>query len=288
VGCRLIVNADDFGLTRGINRAIGELHLAGVLTSATLMATGPAFDDAIALAQSLPTLGVGCHIVLVDGAPVSQPAHIPTLLGPDRKNFRPSLAAFTRDFFRGRIREAEIAHEAEAQIRRLQQSGIPVTHLDSHKHTHLLPAVTRALLRAMARCGVTAIRNPFEPPWSLALGHGTARRRTSLKLLSHAFERSFQVQVRTSKPPVATTGGTLAIAATGSLSSDSLAQILATLPPTGTWELVVHPGYNDSALEALPTRLRESRETERVALLHQISKRSSTLELVSYSDSRPA
>ena len=78
---RLIINADDFGLTPGINRAIIELHRAGVLTSATLMATGPAFDDAAALARSNPSLGVGCHIVLTDGSPASPPETIPSLLG---------------------------------------------------------------------------------------------------------------------------------------------------------------------------------------------------------------
>src|ERR1700729_307855 len=73
VSVRLILNADDFGLTAGINRAIGELHAAGALTSATLMANGPAFDDAVRVASAHPTLGVGCHVVLTDGAPVSPP-----------------------------------------------------------------------------------------------------------------------------------------------------------------------------------------------------------------------
>src|ERR1700744_6112728 len=91
---RLIINADDFGLTRGVNRAIAELHDAGVITSATLMANGAAFDDAVATARARPTLAIGCHIVLVDGTPVSDPATIPTLLGPDRRTFHNSLAKF--------------------------------------------------------------------------------------------------------------------------------------------------------------------------------------------------
>src|SRR5271154_5842107 len=93
---RLIINADDFGLTPGINRAVAELHQAHVLTSATLMATGPAFDDAVAIARANPTLGVGCHIVLTDGVPVLPPKDIPTLIGPDRKTFRPSLISFLK------------------------------------------------------------------------------------------------------------------------------------------------------------------------------------------------
>src|SRR5580698_7200271 len=90
---RLIVNADDFGLTPGINRAIAELHDAGVLTSSTLMANGPAFADAVALALDRPTLGVGCHIVLTDGTPISPPSSIPTLIGPDRRTFHPTLSS---------------------------------------------------------------------------------------------------------------------------------------------------------------------------------------------------
>src|SRR6202453_1019094 len=93
---RLIINADDFGLTRGVNRAIAELHQAKALTSATLMATGAAFDDAVALAHANPALGVGCHVTLTDGIPVSSPQSIPTLLGPNGKNFRSSLSNFVQ------------------------------------------------------------------------------------------------------------------------------------------------------------------------------------------------
>src|SRR5271170_3951963 len=124
---RLIINADDFGLTQGVNRAIAELHQAKALTSATLMATGAAFDDAIATAHANPTLGVGCHIVLTDGAPVSRPETITTLLGPDRKTFRPKLLDFIQALLRGKISEVEIEREALAQIQKLQRNGIAVT-----------------------------------------------------------------------------------------------------------------------------------------------------------------
>jgi predicted glycoside hydrolase/deacetylase ChbG (UPF0249 family) len=171
---RLILNADDFGLTRGINRAIAELAAAGALTSATLMASGPAFEDAVAIAHAHPSLGIGCHIVLVDGAPISPPESVPSLLGPGRRNLRPTLRNFLPALFTGRIRAEEIEREAVAQIRKLQSAGIAVTHIDTHKHTHLFPAVARPLLRAAEQCGVRAIRNPFEPSWSLALHQGDA------------------------------------------------------------------------------------------------------------------
>ena len=143
---RLILNADDFGLTPGINRAIGELHAAGVLTSATLMANGPAFDDAVAVARAHPTLGVGCHIVLTDGVPLAPLEHIPGLLGPDGKTLRPSLTDFIQALLRGKIKPAEIELESLFQIHKLQAAGIKITHLDTHKHTHLFPVVARQLL----------------------------------------------------------------------------------------------------------------------------------------------
>jgi predicted glycoside hydrolase/deacetylase ChbG (UPF0249 family) len=158
---RLIVNADDFGLTRGINRAIAELASAGVLTSTTLMANGPAFDDAVAIAHTHPTLGVGCHIVLTDGVPISPPETIPTLLGPDRKTFRPRLLSFLQALFLNRIRREEILLEARAQIEKLQAAGITVTHADTHKHTHLFPAVAAPLLDVCEALSIPAIRNPF-------------------------------------------------------------------------------------------------------------------------------
>ena len=146
MAARLILNADDFGLTRGINRAITELHAAGALTSATLMANGTAFNDAIAIARVQPTLGVGCHVVLTDGTPLCAPETIPTLIGPDGKNFRPALGQFFRDAMRGKISEADIAHEVTAQIQRLQQAGINITHLDTHKaHTHTFSPPSPAL-----------------------------------------------------------------------------------------------------------------------------------------------
>ena len=166
---RLILNADDFGLTQGINRAIGELHSAGVITSTTLMASGAAFDEAVEVARTHPALGVGCHIVLTDGAPVSPPGSIPSLIGADGKSFRPSLVDFVQALLLGRIKEEEVALEALAQIERLERAGIQPTHLDTHKHTHLFPSIGRTLLQIAERCGIHAIRNPFEPEWSLVL-----------------------------------------------------------------------------------------------------------------------
>ena len=267
---RLIFNADDFGLTRGINRAIAELAAAGALTSATLMANGPAFDDAVAIAHAHPSLGIGCHIVLVDGTPISSPELIPSLLGPDR-TLRTSLHAFATALFLRRISAEDVEREAIAQIRKLQSAGLTVTHVDTHKHAHLFPIIARPLLRAAEQCGIHAIRNPFEPAWSLALHQGDAKRRLAIRFMA-AMHSRFAAMPQIRNGSIRTTDGTVAISATGVLDSQTLARILAALPDSGTYELCCHPGYNDSDLDRITTRLRAHREIERDALLAEVPR----------------
>ena len=266
---RLIINADDFGLTSGVNRAISELHQSNSLTSATLMATGPAFEDAVSIASSHPTLGIGCHIVLTDGSPVSPPDTIPTLIGPDGKDFRPSLLDFVQALLRGAIRQEDIERESLAQIQKLQRAGIQVTHIDTHKHTHLFPAISRPLLNVLERTGIPAIRNPFEPAFAQHLAHAGLKRRLQLALLNRLRPAFVQLsQLCAAK--VLTTDGTIGVSATGNLTSVTLTQILSVLPPSGTFELVCHPGYNDADLDRIPTRLRSHRQIELHALLAAI------------------
>lgn len=268
---RLILNADDFGLTPGINRAIGELNSAGVLTSATLMANGPAFEDAVAIAHAHPTLGVGCHIVLTDGVPVLPPEFVPSLLGSDGKSFRTSLVDFMQALIRGHVRQEDVTREATAQIQKLQHAGIQVTHLDTHKHTHLFPAIARPLLDIADNTSIRAIRNPFEPNWSRTLNQGSVFRNIVLKLIAN-LRPQFEASLSLHQARVLTTDGTLAISATGQLNATTLAEILATLPPVGTYELCCHPGYSDPDLDRVNTRLRVHRNIEREALLHEISR----------------
>ncbi len=271
---RLILNADDFGLTPGVNRAIAELYAAGALTSATLMARGAAFADAVATAHVYSGLGTGCHIVFTDGTPVSPPETIPSLLGPDRQAFRPSLRAFLLAAVAGRIHREELKREAVAQIRTLQSAGLHVTHLDTHKHTHILPQIAGPLLEAAVETGVPAIRNPFEAPWSLRLGHTRLLRLLSVAG-SRLLRRSFLAQPALRSGAVRSTDGTLGISATGRLNEPTLRRILLALPDSGTWELVCHPGYNDRDLDAITTRLRNTRDIERTALLTAFSTENS-------------
>ena len=258
------MNADDFGLTLGVNRAVIELHQYGVLTSATLMARAPATEDAVALALNTLTLGVGCHIVLVDGEPLLPAREIPTLVDHRTGRFYPSLGGFLSRLLLGRIRSAEIEAEAAAQIESLQSRGLRLTHIDTHKHTHMFRAVLGPLLRAARAARIGAVRNPFEPEWSCRATAGAPMARRIEVDLLRGLEPAFQRIV--TEEGFVTTSGALGVLATGSLNATNLPSLLGGIPP-GTWELVTHPGYNDSDLGQVRTRLKESRETERGALL---------------------
>lgn len=270
---RLILNADDFGLTPGVNQSIVELNRAGALTSATLMATASHFGAAAAEAVSAahpdhPALGIGCHVVLVDGLPALPCSEIPALALPSG-SFRPKLSTLIYDLLRGSIPEAEIELEAVAQIRLLQSAGVRVTHLDTHKHTHMFARVLRPLLRAAKLCGVSAIRNPFEPEWSVKATPGAPLTRRLQVQALRTRQKHFLRLVN--EAGLATTDGALGVLATGTLDASTLERLLGGMPE-GTWELVCHPAYYDRELETVQTRLRESRATEHAALLDTVPR----------------
>jgi predicted glycoside hydrolase/deacetylase ChbG (UPF0249 family) len=258
----LIVNADDFGLTSGVNQSILHLSKAGALSSATLMGVADYTAAAAEIAMLHPDLGVGCHVVLVDGTPAHPIKDLRGLVLPSG-TFRPTLGSFVADVTRGSIPETEIEVEAIAQIQRLQGLGIRVTHLDTHKHTHMYPGVLRPLLRAAIVCGIRAIRNPFEPDWALrATRHAPLLRRIQVRLL-RARRKTFLRLVK--QAGLATTDGSIGVLATGTLDAQTLRSLLKAMP-AGTWELVCHPGHFDEELNAVRTRLKQSRQVEHDAL----------------------
>jgi predicted glycoside hydrolase/deacetylase ChbG (UPF0249 family) len=278
---RLIVNADDLGLTPGVNRAIVELHQAGVLTSTTLMARAGATPEAIRMALATPTLGVGCHIVLVDGEPVLPARQIPSLIEKETGRFPVTLSAFLRRLFTGRIRSAEMEAEAGAQIAVLKDAGLRLTHIDTHKHTHMFPPVLEPVLRAARAAGIGAVRNPFEPEWAVRATPRAPLTRAAevfaLRRLGPFFGRLI------ARGKVATTDGTIAVAGTGILDAGVVRSLLRELPE-GTWELVTHPGYNDADLDKVSTRLRASRDIEREALL--ALREFPSVDLISFAELR--
>ena len=283
---RLIVNADDFGLTQGVNRATVEAHSDGIVTSATLMANGGAFEDAIQSALSTPRLSVGCHVVLVDGLPVLGVGRTPTL--SNRKadgRFYEGLSGFAMRAVLGRIDPEEIEAEVTAQIRKLQAAGVAVSHVDAHKHTHIFPTVLRPLLRAARACGVPAVRNPFGPVhFSILAKRPSLWKRygqvTVLSRLGGTFRRSV------ADAGMLTPDGTVGVVSTGAMDGRIFESIVDRLPE-GTWELVCHPGYNDADLGRIQTRLRESRAVELRLLTSPEARETlarSGVQLISYRD----
>jgi predicted glycoside hydrolase/deacetylase ChbG (UPF0249 family) len=233
---KLVVNADDFGFTRDVNQGIIDAHRRGILTATTLMATGDAFDDAVRFAEETPTLDVGCHLVLVGQAPfpMSVPALVPAVM-------------------MGRIRPYDAF---AAQVRKIMEAGIVPTHLDTHKHTHLLPPVLEAVARISEEFRIPWVRRPFDfrgQPggigWKNALMH----------LRGGGFERTL------AEHKCRSTDWFAGFRITGNYDAPTLAAILRALPE-GSTEFMCHPGILGSELRQARTRLKQSRQDELAAL----------------------
>jgi hopanoid biosynthesis associated protein HpnK len=280
------VNADDFGLTPGVNRAIVEAHERGIVTSTTLMANSLAFDEAVRLAKANSQWSVGCHVVLLDGHALIAPSRISSLLAAsDGQAFRTGVAGFALRALAGRIDSEQVEAETTAQIRKLQVHGVSVSHVDTHKHTHMFPVALRGILRAARTCGITAIRNPFEVVAAnfARAQRGLWKRYAQVKTL-RGLAGSFRRAV--SKAGLKTPDGTLGIVATGHLNSDLFLNV-ADHMPEGTWEFVCHPGYVDAELDAVRTRLRRQREKELAVLTSPDARNaleSRGIQLISYRD----
>lgn len=251
-------------MTAGVNRAISEAHRDGCVSSTTLMATGAALSDAVGIARATPGLATGCHVVLVDGRPISDPASLPSLTDPrDAGRFRARVPRLALAAIRGKVSEREVYREVSAQLELLISQGVSLSHVDSHQHSHILPVVARAVLQVASEHGIGAFRNPFEPAWAVA----ASRSNWSIRSISRSFQvtllRAWQQQFTkiVSRYGLRTPDGSIGIAATGLLKRELFSHLLDAMPD-GTWELITHPGYHDHDLAAATTRLKESRAVE--------------------------
>ncbi len=281
---QLILNADDFGLTRGVNEGIVRAHLEGILTSTTLMATSRGFDDAVARAKAAPHLGVGCHLVLVGGTAVSPPAEIPSLVDADGK-LPTTLAGFVAKVSSGAVRPRDIERELGAQIEKIRRAGIDPTHLDTHKHTHAHPVVMKALGRVARDAGITRIRKPAED-LSASWKSQSAGGRSWSRLASAAAVRAVEPWFRSlaQRYHLRTPGHFLGLAMTGRLSAAALCQLIDMLPE-GTTEIMLHPGVCDADLARTGSRLQKQRQLEMEALLAPEARdavQSKGVRLISY------
>ena len=270
----LILNADDFGLTKGVNEGIIRAHREGILTSATLMATGPAFDDAIARARANPALGIGCHLVLTGGFAVAPREEIPSLVDANGR-LPKSLGIFVTRVSSGRIRTKDIERELRAQIEKIRRAGIEPTHLDTHKHTHAHPRVMNVLGRLARELGITRIRKPVEnlrDSWKSMRSEGVV---SPMQLAASAAVRavSSRFTAISRKYGLRSPDCFLGLAVTGRMGTEVLCHLIDTVPD-GRTEIMLHPGICDAELKATGSRLQQQRQMELESLLAPEAKRS--------------
>jgi predicted glycoside hydrolase/deacetylase ChbG (UPF0249 family) len=261
----LIVNADDLGWTDGVNRGILEAFHHGIVTSTSLLANGAAFAGGVEAARSAPGLGVGVHLNLSDGPPVAERETITSLLNDDGEFAGGPERLLLRRVRRGLIL-GEVESEWDAQIQKVRDAGIAPTHLDGHKHVHMLPGLFEIALKLAKRHDIGAIRVSLEASSLRAALSSGKKLHAGVVLKQGVQARGLKLLARDAREQAERAGISTAdyfcgIAQTGELTREGLAQFVKSLPD-GTTELMCHPGYADAALQKTQTRLQHSRQTE--------------------------
>ncbi len=154
---QVIVNADDFGRSEAVNKAIIRAYREGVLTSCSLMVTGAAFDDAVRLAKENPRLGVGIHLVTVVGQSVLPHAEISTLVDEQRNFSNDPNKAGLKYYFSPQARR-ELRKELAAQFAKFAETGLPLSHIDGHLHLHVHPVIFKTAIELGIRYGARRMR----------------------------------------------------------------------------------------------------------------------------------
>ncbi len=261
----LIVNADDLGWTDGVNRGIVEAFHHGIVTSTSLLANGAAFAGGVEAARSAPGLGVGVHLNLSDGPPVADRETVTSLLNKDGEFAGGPENLLLRRARRGLLL-AEVENEWDAQIQKVRDAGISPTHLDGHKHVHMLPGLFEIALKLAKRHDIGAIRVALEASSLRAALSSGSKQNAGVVMKQGVQARGLKLLARDARERAEHAGISTAdyfcgIAQTGELTREGVEQFVKSLPD-GTTELMCHPGYADAALQKTPTRLQDSRQTE--------------------------
>ncbi|HEV8408656.1 MAG TPA: hopanoid biosynthesis-associated protein HpnK [Sphingomicrobium sp.] len=233
---RLVVTADDFGAAIPVNEAVERAHRDGILTAASLMVKGEAVDDAVARARTLPMLGVGLHVVLVDGRPVLPAERLPSLVDSHGR-FRTDLARMSLKIFASSAARRQLALEIEAQFAAFAATGLTLDHVNAHKHFHLHPTVAATILRIGRRYGMKAVRAPIEPKGLLRTIDGT---RTGPRIET-AWARLVRRRMRAAK--IAVPDQVLGLAWSGAMTANRMRGLLEHLP-AGLTEIYAHPAIS--------------------------------------------
>ena len=229
----LIVTADDLGLTDGVGRAIHRGHVEGVVTSTTLLAVGRAFETAAAMLRDTPTLDLGAHLALVgEDPPLLSAREVPTLVN-SRGSFPLTYRTVVARGVAGRIDPDDVRRELSAQLERVLGIGLPVTHLDTHQHTHLWPVVARVMTNLAVEHSIPAVRLP------------ASRRRGPVGAGVGVLAARLGRQIRAAG--LATTDGYAGLDDAGSMDLPAFERSLAGLERSAgsTVEINAHPGEAD-------------------------------------------
>ena len=261
----LIVNADDLGWTEGVNRGIAEAHGKGIVTSASLLANGAAFASAVGLVRKTPGLGVGVHLNLSDGEPAAAANLVSRLLNARGKLESKPKSLLLR-LARRSVSLEEVEREWDAQIGKVRDAGIEPTHLDGHRHVHMLPGLFEIALRLARRHGIAAIRVAHEESSLRAALSAGASQKGAVVMKQGVQARGLKLLApdaheKAERAGIATTDYFCGIAQTGELTKDGVLKLLEVLPE-GTTELMCHPGFLDAELAKSATRLQASRKME--------------------------
>jgi hopanoid biosynthesis associated protein HpnK len=263
---RIIINADDFGLCSGVNKAVAQAHTNGVLTSATIMANMPAADEAVKIAKQLPNLGVGVHLNLFEGRPLSKDGSVNCLLD-DNGSFALTPAKLSLlSICRRKIRNA-IRTELAAQIQWVIDNGLKPTHLDSHKHIHSFPTIFPIVCDLAKRFEIAAIRFTLEPkqllamPWPLP-SEGGRKRAKAIRIMAKINRIQNSAFLKTDV--------LLGVAHTGKIDVNFFKAVVL-YNSAATAEVMTHPGLANG-LDPGRTRLVEQRKVEFEALYSERTK----------------
>jgi predicted glycoside hydrolase/deacetylase ChbG (UPF0249 family) len=259
------VNADDLGWTEGVNRGIAETHRNGIVTSASLLANGAAFGSGVALARTTPGLGVGLHLNLSDGQPVAGRELVTTLLN-QRGELGGRPESLLLRLARRSVLLEEVEREWDAQIQKVRDCGIELTHLDGHKHVQMLPGLFEIALRLARKHGIRAVRVSHEESSLRAALSAGAKRKGTVVMKQGVQARGLKLlapvaREQAERAGIATADYFCGIAQTGELTREGVLRLVEILPE-GTTELMCHPGYVDAQLANSPTRLQASRQAE--------------------------
>lgn len=246
----LVCTADDFGLALPVNEAVEEAHQHGILTSASLMVTAPAAEDAIERAKRLPSLGVGLHLVLVDGRPALPPEEIPDLVTADGR-LRLGLPSLgTRIFFQPHV-QRQVEREMRAQFERFLATGLKLDHVDGHHHFHQHPTIV-GMLAVMAReYGIRSVRWPVEPPFNSFRAQQN-RRGTRLAAWLFSPARLLGMRRRLARAGIRCNDHSFGLHESGDMTPERVKRFVSVLPP-GVTEIYCHPATRPwESQDALP------------------------------------